>query len=167
MPVTVVDAFNREGLRTYLSAHGFEIVEAADEASALARSREAPLSAAVVDISIPPDARRRVQPNDVCGLSVAALIKKEQPDAGVEIFSAYEDRGDDVMRLVRNGNRGVAYKLMGCAPERPQQAAAAGHLGLLSMQARIASVGGDLSIDSGAQTGVAITCWVPERAQHQ
>jgi hypothetical protein len=61
LPVTVVDAFNREGLRTYLGAHGFEIVEAADE-----------------------------------------------------------------------------------APERPR-----------------------LAVDAGAQTGVAITRWVPERAQHQ
>jgi DNA-binding NarL/FixJ family response regulator len=110
------DAFNREGLRAYLGVHGFDIVEATDEAAALARSREAPLSAAVVDISIPPDAARRVQPSDVCGLSFAAQLKAEQPAAGIVIFSAYEDRGDDVMRLVREGGRGIAYKLKGCAP---------------------------------------------------
>jgi DNA-binding NarL/FixJ family response regulator len=110
------DAFNREGLRVYFELHGYRIVEAADAAGAIARSRDTRLCAAIVDISIPPDASRRVQPDDAHGLDVAHLLKNEQPALGVVIFSAFEHRGDDVTRMIRAGVRGLAYKLKGCPP---------------------------------------------------
>jgi DNA-binding NarL/FixJ family response regulator len=35
---------------------------------------------------------------------------------GVVLFSAYEDRGNDVFALVESGTRGLAYKLKGSPP---------------------------------------------------
>lgn len=110
------DAFNREGLRAYLGAQGFAILEAGDEASAAALAQDQHIDAAVVDISIPPHPRQRVRPNDSCGLALAQTLKTANPATGVVMFSAYEDRGDDVMRMIRAGTRGLAYKLKGCAP---------------------------------------------------
>jgi DNA-binding NarL/FixJ family response regulator len=35
----------------------------------------------------------------------------------VVLFSAYEDRGSEVLDLLRQGVRGLAYKVKGCPPE--------------------------------------------------
>jgi DNA-binding NarL/FixJ family response regulator len=110
------DAFNREGLRAYLGAQGFTIVEAADESSALAVAKIQHIDVAVVDISIPPNATQRVKPTDSYGLSLAQTLKTENAATGVVLFSAYEDRGDDVLRMIKSGARGLAYKLKGCTP---------------------------------------------------
>ena len=36
---------------------------------------------------------------------------------GVVLFSAYEDRGREVLEMVRQGVRGLAHKLKGCPPK--------------------------------------------------
>jgi len=70
----------------------------------------------VIDISIPPDATTpsRVQHN--CGIHLAWQLKHTQPALGIVLFSAYEDRGGEVLDMIRSGVRGLAYKLKGCAP---------------------------------------------------
>ena len=118
IPVLLVDdnIFNREGLRLYLQREGFVVFEAGDEQSALGLAQRANVQAAVIDISIPPDARTpsRVQHN--CGIHLAREIKLTQPALGIVLFSAYEDRGGEVLDMIRSGVRGLAYKLKGCAP---------------------------------------------------
>jgi DNA-binding NarL/FixJ family response regulator len=108
--------FNREGLRLYLQREGFVVFEAGDQQSALELTERATVHAAVIDISIPPDARTpsRVQHN--YGIHLARQLKLTQPTLGIVLFSAYEDRGGDVLEMIRSGTRGLAYKLKGCAP---------------------------------------------------
>lgn len=110
------DEFNRAGLRAYLATKGYTVSEAGDEASALAIAQQQPIAVAVVDISIPPTAAQRVKPSDSYGLSLARTLKQTQPAIGVVLFSAYEDRGEDVMQLIKAGHRSLGYKLKGCSP---------------------------------------------------
>jgi DNA-binding NarL/FixJ family response regulator len=108
--------FNREGLRLYLQREGFVIHEAVDMQSALALTSCTTLQAAVIDISIPPDARTPSRVDYSFGIELARQLKQDYPALGIVLFSAYEDRGGDVLDMVRSGVRGLAYKLKGCAP---------------------------------------------------
>lgn len=110
------DAFNREGIRLYLKGEGFDVMEAGDEESAWAAAETGGLDAAVVDISIPPDPRTPSRPSHSFGVTLARRIKAANPALGVVLFSAYEDRGSDVLEMVREGMRGIAYKLKGSQP---------------------------------------------------
>ena len=110
------DAFNREGIRLYLKGQGFDVVEAGDAETAWSIAQAGGLEAAVVDISIPPDPRTPSSPGHSFGVSLARRIKEAQPTLGVVLFSAYEDRGSDVLEMVRVGMRGLAYKLKGSQP---------------------------------------------------
>src|SRR5260221_13373014 len=111
------DAFNREGLRLYLSGEGLDVLEAGDEETGQRIAGENALDAAVIDIAMPARPGVRVRPNDSGGIRLARQIKETSPAVGVVIFSAYEDRGSDVLEMLRTGTRGLAYKLKGCAPD--------------------------------------------------
>jgi DNA-binding NarL/FixJ family response regulator len=50
------------------------------------------------------------------GIELARQLKQDYPALGIVLFSAYEDRGGDVLDMIRSGVRGLAYKLKGCAP---------------------------------------------------
>jgi DNA-binding NarL/FixJ family response regulator len=109
--------FNREGLRLYLQREGYVVLEAGDEQTAFNLAQATLIQAAIVDISIPPDAHTppRVQHN--YGIRLARQLKLAQPALGIVLFSAYEDRGSDVLEMIRSGARGLAYKLKGCPPQ--------------------------------------------------
>jgi DNA-binding NarL/FixJ family response regulator len=119
-PISVLlvddNSFNREGLRLYLQREGFVVLEAGDEQSALELAERATVHAAVIDISIPPDAHTLPRVQHSFGIDLARQLKLTQPALGIILFSAYEDRGGDVLDLIRSGVRGLAYKLKGCAP---------------------------------------------------
>jgi DNA-binding NarL/FixJ family response regulator len=110
------DAFNREGLRLYLSRQRFKVLEAGDEQSAAQVARDRPLDAAVLDISMPAQPGTRLLPGDGAGIRLAKKLKEEIPSVGLVLFSAHEDRGSEVLEMLRTGVRGIAYKLKGCAP---------------------------------------------------
>ena len=110
------DVFNREGIRLYLQNQNAEVVEAGDEATAWAIAESAPLDAAVLDISIPPSPDLPSRASYSLGIKLAGRIKHLHPDLGIVLFSAYDDRGGDVLEMVREGVRGLAYKLKGCPP---------------------------------------------------
>lgn len=118
IPVLLVDdnSFNRDGLRLYLQREGFAVFEAGDEQTALELAGRTMVQAAVIDISIPPDANTPSRVQHSFGIRLARQLKSEQPALGVVLFSAYEDRGSEVLEMIRSGLRGVAYKLKGCAP---------------------------------------------------
>lgn len=111
------DAFNRKGIRLYLRSKGFTVLEAGDEESAWRVAAASPLRAAVIDISMPASPGARVASSDSAGIRLAKKLKGEQPAVGVVLFSAYEDRGGEVLDMLRDGTRGLAYKLKGCSPE--------------------------------------------------
>lgn len=110
------DAFNREGIRLYLKGQGYDVAEAGDAESAWGTTESGRFDAAVVDISIPPDGRTPSHPSHSHGIGLARRIKAERPSLGIVLFSAYEDRGSDVLEMVREGMRGLAYKLKGSQP---------------------------------------------------
>lgn len=114
--------FNRDGIRLYLSSKGFSIQEAGDEATAWELAQSQPFTAAVVDISIPPDPNTPVRSEHSYGIHLARRLKENHPALGVVLFSAYEDRGAEVLDMVREGVRGMAYKLKGSHPEALLQA---------------------------------------------
>jgi DNA-binding NarL/FixJ family response regulator len=110
------DAFNREGLRLYLARQKFKVVEAGDEESGWQAAREHAPEAAILDISMPARPGARIQAGDGAGIRLARRMKAELPSVGLVLFSAYEDRGSDVLEMLRTGVRGIAYKLKGCPP---------------------------------------------------
>src|SRR5688572_11693051 len=103
------DAFNREGLRLYLKREEMEVLEAGDEAAAWEVVQTQPLNAAVIDISIPFD---NISPSKISnshGIRLANRIKQGFPAVGVVLFSAYGDRGSEILDMIRAGTRGLAY----------------------------------------------------------
>lgn len=123
--------FNRRGLVLYLEDHGYTTLEAADERTALQLAYEQQPSAAILDIVIPARSDQPAISSQSNGLNVLRELKARDPALPVVVFSAHEDRGGEVWRLVRDGMRGVAYLLKGTRPERILQAlesTAAGHV---------------------------------------
>jgi DNA-binding NarL/FixJ family response regulator len=110
------DPFNREGVRLYLRQNGLEVMEAGDEASAWDLAQTQPPDAVVMDISIPPDAHTPVRSGSTLGIRLTARLKQARPALGVVLFSAHDDHGGEVLDMVREGARGLAYKLKGTAP---------------------------------------------------
>jgi DNA-binding NarL/FixJ family response regulator len=110
------DSFNREGMSLYLTRHGFTILEAGDEKTAYASVGRYLPDAAIIDIVIPPAPGARTQMNRSAGIRLAKRIKHMNPSLGVVLFSAHEDRGSEVWDMVRDGVRGLVYKLKGCQP---------------------------------------------------
>lgn len=116
------NVFNRDGIQLYLSSKGFTIQKAGDEATAWELAQNQHFTAAVVDISIPPDPETPVRSEHSYGIRLTRRLKENQPTLGVVLFSAYEDRGAEVLDMVREGVRGMAYKLKGTHPEALLQA---------------------------------------------
>lgn len=110
------DAFNRDGMRLYLEREGLSVTEAGDEATAWEHAQSSALDAAVIDIAIPSAPRTSTKPGSNLGITLAQKLKQTYPTLGIVFFSAYEDRGGDVLEMVRTGTRGLAYKLKGCHP---------------------------------------------------
>ena len=110
------DVFNREGMRLYLNREDMEVVEAGDEATARDLAQAQTLDAAVIDISIPPDSHSPSLVGNSFGIHLAGQLKQTYPALGVVLFSAYGDRGSEIFEMVREGTRGLAYKLKGDQP---------------------------------------------------
>lgn len=110
------DAFNREGVRLYLMREGLEVVEAGDEAAAWDIAQTQLLDAAVIDISIPPDSHSPSRVVYSFGIRLADRLKHIYPALGIVLFSAYGDRGSEILDMVRDGRRGLAYQLKGTQP---------------------------------------------------
>jgi DNA-binding NarL/FixJ family response regulator len=113
------DVFNREGIRMYLTSEKYEVREAGDSETAwqlASAGSPGTFDAAVVDISIPSDPRTPSRPGNNHGIPLARRLKSAFPSIGIVLFSAYEDRGNEVFDMVREGTRGLAYKLKGGHP---------------------------------------------------
>jgi|GEM_PF-778591 len=120
-PLTILlvddDAFNREGVRLYLSREGFQVLEAGDEATAWDLAQRQTPAVAITDLCLPPDPQTPSRPSHNFGVRLAHRLKEAYPAMGVILFSAYEDRGSEILDLIRAGQRGIAYKLKGSQPK--------------------------------------------------
>lgn len=114
----VVDdnVFNRRGMHRYLKQKGFRVLEAGDEATGWQIAIAHTPAAAIIDISIPPSPQEFPRTQYAFGVRLAQRLKESHPTIGIVLFSAYEDRGRDVLDMIRAGKRGLAYKLKGCSP---------------------------------------------------
>jgi len=112
------DVFNRSGINTYLTRHGYTVMEAGDEETALLLAGEHKPHAAIVDIVIPSTPYAPTNSNRSVGIQLARHLKRLDPGMGIVIFSAYVDRGAEVREMVREGARGIAYLKKGVRPER-------------------------------------------------
>jgi DNA-binding NarL/FixJ family response regulator len=109
--------FNRYGVALYLQSHGYETLEAGDEAAALDQARQHRPMGAIIDIVIPPTAADQALTAQSIGLRLVASLKALDPAMAIVVFSAYEDRGEEILNLIRDGVRGIAYLLKGVRPE--------------------------------------------------
>jgi DNA-binding NarL/FixJ family response regulator len=62
------------------------------------------------------DGRSPSKASNSYGIHLAQRIKKTYPAVGVVLFSAYGDRGSEILDMIREGTRGLAYKLKGNHP---------------------------------------------------
>lgn len=132
--------FTRHGLRWYLTRHGFEVVEAGDAATARQVAEQTQLDAAVIDISIPPAPGMKSQTEYSYGIQLAQDLKSRTREIGVVLFSAHDDRGADVLDMVRQGVRGIAYKLKGNQPDQLLQAIQDVMAGMVVIDPEVTSV---------------------------
>lgn len=112
------DTFNRQGVSLYLSTHDYDVLEAGDEETAVTLARAHRPAAAVVDIVIPPHPAARANIDRSVGIRLVRRLKEIDPQMGIVVFSAHEDRGAEVWELVREGLRGIAYLFKGVRAER-------------------------------------------------
>ncbi len=116
--ILIVDdnSFFREGMRGYLERKGFETLEANDSASALRLAHANELDAAIVDIVLSAQHNPRSVISRIEGIKLAQELKLTFPSMGVLIFSAFNDRGNEVLDLAADGIRGLAYLVKGTHP---------------------------------------------------
>jgi DNA-binding NarL/FixJ family response regulator len=94
----------REGLARLLTDAGFTVAaQVGDAAALLARVREDPPDAAVVDIRMPPT-------HTTEGLDAARTIRAAHPQVGVLVLSAHLE-AQFALHLVESDARGVGYLL--------------------------------------------------------
>jgi DNA-binding NarL/FixJ family response regulator len=129
--VLIVDdnEFNRAGIALYLQNYGCRTLEAGDAATALEMARQHRPDAAVIDIVIPAAPGEKLLSNQSVGLNLVAQLKALDPALAVVVFSAYDDRSEEVRALTNGGLDGIAYLLKGVRPEyllRALQETAAG-----------------------------------------
>jgi DNA-binding NarL/FixJ family response regulator len=97
------DVLLREGLATVLERGGFEVVgQAGDAQELLALVRARTPDVALVDIRMPPT-------HTTEGLDAAATIRRDWPDVGVLVLSAYAEVEHALALL--SGGRGIGYLL--------------------------------------------------------
>lgn len=108
------DEFMRQSVPDYLTAEGFRVILAENAADALAAAGKHHPDVAIVDLVIPPGpASERSLRHAKHGLQVVRQLKEMTPAPGVVIFSAHEEHGKEILQLVSQGVRGIAYILKG------------------------------------------------------
>lgn len=139
--VLLVDdnSFNRHGLKLYLEPKGFTVLEAGDFETGQQFVDETPPDIAIIDIVIPAIHNGRPRIDQSLGISLAIYLKQQYPATGVVLFSAYEDRGRDIFKLLQEGVRGIAYKLKGCSAKALLQAIEAVEAGQVLIDPEITS----------------------------
>lgn len=112
------DVFTRLGLSLYLQQEGFAPLEAGDAQTARELITIYQPEAAIIDIEIPETKHGIHARQSNTGVDLAIQLKALYPTLGVVLFSAYEDRGQAVFDLVRDGMRGIGYQLKGGRPSK-------------------------------------------------
>jgi DNA-binding NarL/FixJ family response regulator len=160
--VLLVDdnTFHRGGVRRYLKQKGFHVFEAGDEATAWQIASAQTPAVAVIDISIPPSPDQTSHTQYSFGLNLAERLKDTYPTMGVVLFSAYEDRGQEVFAMLHAGKRGLAYKLKGCRPSALLSAIHTVRAGRIEIDPEVQATPPSLLTDVLARLSAVERAWV-------
>ncbi|MFZ0543845.1 MAG: response regulator transcription factor [Candidatus Promineifilaceae bacterium] len=112
------DPFNRQQVARYLQRHGYRILEASNERDGRVLITADRPQMLLLDIVIPAVPESRAEHHLSRGVELAVESKRQYPDMGIVLFSAYPDRGRGFFELIQEGYRGLAYKLKGCPPQQ-------------------------------------------------
>ena len=102
--------FLRRGVAEYLTRQGCVVAEAGDAASALTAVHAHRPRVAVLDIVIPLTPNAPDGPDPAHGLELGKRLKHADPEMGLVFLSSYMHYANDVYDLLRDGQRGLAYK---------------------------------------------------------
>ena len=108
------DAFNLDGLKTYLFSKGYDVQTAQDMVTARRLFKTMLFSAVIIDARLPEDislVRPKMQASG--GITLIREFKQHSPHLGVVLFTAHDDFGGEFSDLLRAGMRGIAYVLKG------------------------------------------------------
>ncbi|MCI0727403.1 MAG: response regulator transcription factor [Chloroflexi bacterium] len=134
------DPFNRQQVVRFLQRRGYQVLEAGDESSGrLLAINERP-QLLLLDIVIPAAPEKRVEHHLSRGVDLAIELKRQRPDMGVVLFSAYPDRGRAIFELIQQGYRGLAYKLKGCPPQQLLQTVRQVEAGLVILDPEVSAL---------------------------
>ena len=113
------DPFMRQSVASFLTDLGFEVSAATtyNQAITLLESAMTPFRLAVVDLALPERSDEDSAPRAPLGLAIAQQIKRMHPQTGVVVWSAYTHHLPDILALVQEGHRGLAYVPKGSRAE--------------------------------------------------
>jgi DNA-binding NarL/FixJ family response regulator len=105
------DPFMRQSVASFLTDFGFEVNAASTYAQAVALLEGGATSfqLAIVDLSLPERSDEDIVPRAPLGLVITRQIKQTHPQMGVVVWSAYTHHLPDILSLVDEGHRGLAY----------------------------------------------------------
>ena len=109
-------AFTRIGLRNYLEKQDYIVLEASNVADALHLFEENRPDIAILDISLPKRMGEQPDMDAGEGLQIALYIKKNRPEVGVILLSAYLSYYQKVHEIIRK-YQGIAYLFKGDNPK--------------------------------------------------
>jgi len=112
------DAFARTGLRIHLIPHGYEVLEAGHVHAALELLRTMHPKAVILDLALPAGPGSDSNSGEACGFETVQALRRIMPTLGVVILTHSRDQLDAFLTLVRQGVRGIAYKLKGIQPDQ-------------------------------------------------
>jgi len=105
------DPFMQESVAIFLTDLGFGVSVASTYAQAigLLGGEAASFRLAILDLSLPEHSDADAAPRLPLGLALVQHIKRTYPQTGVVVWSAYTHHLPDILALVEEGQRGLAY----------------------------------------------------------
>lgn len=118
------DPFMRQAVGGFLTNLGFIVDTASSfvQAMSFLTSTTTDLRLAVVDLSLPERGDEDIAPRKPLGLAIARHIKQTRRHAGVLVWSAYTHHLTDILALIEDGYRGIAFVPKGSRAETLRRA---------------------------------------------
>lgn len=120
------DPFMQQSVASFLAGLGFAVSPASTYTQAMALLHDAAntFRLATLDVSLPEHSDEDTAPRAPLGLAIARDIKQTHPQTAVVIWSAYTHHLSDILALVEEGHRGLAFVPKGSRAETLRRAVA-------------------------------------------
>jgi len=103
----------RGAVTDFLTDFGFQVETASTYAAAKCHLNGNRFRLLVADLAIPRESDEDSEPRLPLGLDIVKEVKSTTPDCGVVVWSAYTHYLPDIMALISDGRRGLAYVAKG------------------------------------------------------